>query len=151
MAKKGKREIEKTLRMEVGYDLEDQDFQTFVETVNKVIETYGLMGWEITFVQGDNLSGKNAETLVDVEGRNATFCLAQTWTEEPTLKELKRAAFHEVTEALLLGRLRFLATNRYIQEREVDEEMHNLTRTLENILFHSEWDDQQEEEEDGQD
>ena len=45
-------------------------------------------------------------------------------------------AFHEVTE-LLLARIRYLATERYIQPDEVDDAIHECIRTLENSVWKS--------------
>jgi hypothetical protein len=126
--------------MSSGFDLTDEDFNVFVKKIHEMIEIYGLVGWEITFIDRDaSLVDRQAETLVDVVGRVATFCLAAVWREEPTVPELKKCAFHEVTEALFFGRLRYLAKSRYVREDEIDEEMHHVVRTMENLLFDADY------------
>jgi len=62
--------------------------------------------------------------------------LSKDWTDALPLnnKEIRRCAFHEVCE-LLLGNLRDIAGSRFILEREIDEQVHIIIRTLENVIF----------------
>lgn len=133
-------ERDQNITLSRGFELTNDDFDVFVKKVHEMIDIYGLVGWEITFINQDPLDGqKQAETLVDVVGRVATFCLGAVWREEPTVPELKKCAFHEVTEALFFGRLRYLAKSRYVREDEIDEEMHHVVRTMENLLFDADY------------
>jgi len=69
-------------------------------------------------------------------GRLATINLSQTQTKSMSTKhEIKKSAFHEVTEGLLLTRMLKLAEYRFTTQDEINEEAHNITRILENVVF----------------
>jgi hypothetical protein len=75
-----------------------------------------------------------AEVSYRTVGRVATINLAPRWNIEPTEQQLKKTAFHEICE-LFLARINILARDRYCNEENIDEEIHNIVRTLENVIF----------------
>ena len=67
-----------------------------------------------------------------------SVCLSKTWDNvEPTDFEIRKSAFHEACEVLLYP-LRYLAEARFLTDSEIDPEVHNVIRTLENVLFKKE-------------
>lgn len=63
-----------------------------------------------------------------------TIGLSRTLNFNFKSKHIKHAAFHEIMEAFLY-KIRNLADSRYLQPEEVDEEIHNIIRTLESVLL----------------
>lgn len=111
-----------------------KDFELFKKECRKWIKVFGLKDWEINFEHVPVQSGIG-EHIFDSNNRWAYIKLATDWgNTEISSCEVKRTAFHETVE-LWLGRIRILAKIRYVREDEIDEEIHALVRTLENVIF----------------
>lgn len=111
----------------------NKHFQIFKKECKKWIDKFGLINWEVYYLhkKSKNLAFMTANLV----GRVADIGLAKTWkNSEVSNFEIKKCAFHEVNE-LLLYRLRNLAEYRYTTYNEIDEEVHAIIRTLENVLF----------------
>ena len=114
-----------------------KDFKTFCTEVDRWINLYGLRGWEITVTHEELDEGWAAKCVFWMQDRAAEVTLAKTWDSdkfEINDSEIRKAAFHEMTE-LLMSRLQIIAESRYILQREIEEEVHNVIKVLENVLF----------------
>lgn len=113
-----------------------KDFELFRAEVQKWLGLFGLHGWDVDI--------EHEEVLVDclatcsrseLKERTATIALSPNWSDyKVTDEQVKRSAFHEVME-LLFTRIDLLARDRFVQEREIREEIHNLIRIMENLIF----------------
>lgn len=112
-----------------------KDFELFKSTCKKWVERFGLKGWEICYQHVKLRDDRTAECSYDMIGRTASLALS-TEIDDDTYghRSVCRDAFHEVGE-LLLVRIRVLARRRYATEDDIDEEVHGIIRTLENVLF----------------
>lgn len=110
-------------------------FELYKKSVAFWLDYYGLKGWEIAYVHKD-WEGNMAYVEYDITGRCATFGLAVNRDKKffscPYSIELD--AFHEVGE-LLLSQLTHLCYSRFIIREQIDIEIHNVIRTLENVIF----------------
>lgn len=116
-----------------------RQFELFRDEFLKWKDRFGLQGWEVFFEQSD--AGETmacirvGNTLLD---RNASVVLNHKWQDyPPTDYACRKSGFHEACE-LLLFRIAFLASARYICQEDVKEEIHHLVRVLENVLFKEE-------------
>ena len=115
------------------------DFQLFQSHVYKWINYFGLKSWHIQFKHED-IGTANAQVAFREISGVAEFTLNKTWyeqTEEKKIKTIKRSAFHEVIH-LLLGKIDALALSRSISEKELDKEIHEVVRILENTIYKQE-------------
>ncbi len=112
-----------------------EQFQLFKDEALKWIDRFGLKGWDVTFTNKSCRESDRANIAYRVLQRMATINLEPDWGEhEATDHLVAKAAFHEVGE-LFIGRLAILAQSRTTREDEIDEEVHNIIRTLENVLW----------------
>jgi hypothetical protein len=114
-----------------------RQFELFQEYVEKWIDYFGLKGWHIEF---GHVTNKDARASIAwrLTGRIAFVQLSKEWENRDTFisdSEIERSAFHEVCE-LFLGRLEMMASGKTQNNRDcVEEEVHAIIRTLENVLF----------------
>jgi hypothetical protein len=118
-----------------------KDFKLFKETAQYWIKRFGLTGWEVYFEHSNDpefpgLAWCKVSLSADgLANRTVVLGLEKKWdTNETTVSEIKRSAFHEVCE-LLFSRFEALAVDRFVQRREIREEVHNLIRIMEHVLF----------------
>jgi len=112
------------------------DIKKFKGYVGYWIEYFGIYGWEVNVNlqdKEDNDEHNMAVTYFDILNRRADIELGYEWNQEITDKELNKTAFHEVLE-VLFSRIRTIAASRFITDSEIDEELHNLIRTLEKVI-----------------
>ena len=122
----------------MGYEYKTSktQFKLFQDECWKWINIFGLKGYEYTFEHDDSDTSARAHFGVNVVGRVAVITLTKTWgLERPTDLEVKKSAFHEICEVLLV-RLNDIASQRGFCEEDLEEEIHNVIRILENTLFH---------------
>ena len=113
-------------------------FELFKKECEFWIDHFGLKGWHVEYIHQNHDDGR-ACCGWKISGRIANITLStewEDWRKEPiTENDIKRSAFHEVCE-LLLSRLSMMAKNRIANHDDVvDEEVHNIIRTLENTIF----------------
>lgn len=112
----------------------NSDFETYRKEIQRLIDIFGLKGWHL-FFRHESLNDSFAEIRYNMSARNAVFVLNTEFdTIDYSEDQIKRSAFHEVCE-LLLARISNLAKFRYTTEEEIDEEIHNIIRILENTVF----------------
>ncbi len=111
-----------------------KDYELFKKECRKWRDILGLMNWEICWVHDKIDETSRAEIVADPTSRIAVITLNTEWsTDIVTDNLIKRTAFHEIME-LLLAQLGLFG-NYYISEGLVEEEIHKIIRTLENVLF----------------
>ena len=114
-------------------------FEIFKKECLRWVDIFGLQDWEWTFNFDDCSAGSRAEYNTYKTSRMVVVYLndnCHDWnkpTEALKIHELKKTAFHEVTE-IMLNNLRELAM-RDSSYDVVDEATHKVVRTLENVLF----------------
>ena len=117
------------------YKTTKRHFKVFCDEARKFMDMFGLAGWEVYFEHKKYLSNAVAVCVSNQQGRTCTMSLSTEWVElKPTDAEVRKAAFHEVCE-LLLSRLTGFAKDRFVRESQIDEESHNIIRTLERVLW----------------
>lgn len=108
-------------------------FDLFKRECDKWIKYYGLNNWHVKYEEMDDDINSGLCSF-DLQNRMAVISLNTNKAEENVNPSL--IAFHEVTE-LFFARIRYLATERYIQPDEIDDALHECIRTLENCLWKS--------------
>lgn len=107
-------------------------FVDFKDECLRQIERLGLKDWDIT-VEHKDLDGEDADdqavTQFSNAGRVAVITLNKRWTP----KDSRRVAKHEVGH-VLLGRVQILAATRWVNEKELDDEVEALCTILEKVL-----------------
>ncbi len=126
------------------FELTDNDFEIFKEEFLFWVESYGLKGWELHFVFDDDENAEcRAQIARDHDGRIAVVMLTQKWVgTEPTDRNLRKCAFHECAE-LLLSKLNDLCRRRSVTDSQIEEEVHNVIRIMENRHFQPEYDERE--------
>ena len=112
-----------------------EQFEIFKVEFTKWQKFFGLLGWEVSFDHRD-IEHRGTITF-DIASRCATVTLGKKWDNydiEIDKVDICKTAFHEACE-LLLGRLRVLALARFLHQEEIDEEVHVIVRTLENVFW----------------
>jgi len=121
-----------------AYQLTNRHFDIFVDECKYWIKFFGLIGWEINYVFVADDSSRAWVGAEDLEDRLVLIGLAKAWDIRPDAKNLRRSAFHEVCE-LLVMRYFLLAQERSTNYKDIMEENHNVIRTLENSVFQSDF------------
>ena len=113
-----------------------EDFEVFKKECDKWISFFGLCGWRIFYEFIDAGEDCYAQIRYNLLDRVATITLNLFIYDETerTEVDVKRSAFHEVCE-LLLARISLFGKERFVNENEIDEEIHNLIRIFENTIF----------------
>jgi hypothetical protein len=112
-------------------------FRIFKREAELWIDRLGLKDWDVTFVHGDNPTGKPCYAWFsgEVEGRFCQIGLTPDWTPTKiTVGHLKKSAFHEVFEVVLC-QLSWIAECRFAREEEIPEAIHVVIRRLENLFY----------------
>ena len=116
-------------------------FLIFKEEFLKWVDYWGLRGWELTFRHKPTEDSRAEICLNNLDDRQVTVVLSKSWGENDDLcdYEVRRVAFHECAELRYI-RLDIMARNRNmaVLDREVTEEVHNLIRQDENLIFDKE-------------
>lgn len=114
-------------------------FETFSAEACKWVDYFGLYNWEVN-LHTEPFSDDNylAYTMCNVDNKRADIYLALDWGEaEMTEHALKTTAFHEVCEVLLAS-IRHIAAERYINDGQIDGEIHSIIRILTAKIFEGE-------------
>ncbi len=109
------------------------DFELFCKECYEWVKYFNLEEYEVVF-KHSKIDGAYADTWTDAQSHQAVIRLNIAWPEAPTELTIRQTAFHEVIE-LLLGRIRCIAENRYIQQREIDDAVHGIIMRLQNTVF----------------
>lgn len=112
-------------------------FKIFKAECEKWINIAGLVNWCVRYYhQDDGDDGTLAWTSFQYGARSVNIYLNRTWNKSIEISEyeLKQSAFHEVCEVLLYP-LRYLSEARFLAHGDIDTEIHNVIRVLENVLW----------------
>ena len=125
---------------EETYELTEDHFEMFKEEFTYWIREYGLIGWEFHFVFDEKTSeDARAQIFRDHDARITVVMLATKWQGSmPTEYNIRKCGFHEATE-LLLSKINDLVRSRSVTDRQIEEEVHNLIRILENTQWESDY------------
>ena len=114
-------------------------FKIFKIECEKWIARFGLTDWFVDFYHEDwseSCGEGDAWCRWVKEGRAASLCL-NTSLENIDGKSapafLRRLAVHEVAH-ILFARIQDLAKSRFVEVREIEEEIHVIIRRLENVF-----------------
>lgn len=107
----------------------------FQDNVLKFMAYFSLMEWEpvVAIVDNDDIRG---QCRTDPPARIAYFDLGKSWItqQDPPEIEIRRTAFHEVLELLLIE-LRSYA-DESTNDEIVDGAIHRVIRIFENTIFY---------------
>lgn len=111
-----------------------EDFEIFKAECRRWVEIYGLKGWQLYFLHEER-DGKIGGCDASLNGKNANIILGKKCIQKfYSTEEIKRTAFHEVTE-LLMCPVDANARYRWAAECDIEEAIHSVIRTLENVLY----------------
>jgi hypothetical protein len=122
------------------YDLTEDHYEMFQDEFQYWVNMYGLKGWELHF-SFDKETGEDARAQIfrDHDARITIVMLATKWQGcEPTEYNIRKCAFHEASE-LLLSKINDLTRSRCVTDKQIEEEIHNLIRVLENTHWTSDY------------
>lgn len=114
------------------YKTTKKDFKLFKDECRKWIESYGIKDWEFFFEHKD-ITGARANVVYDNEGRVAVISFNVDFNAEFDDEEIRRVAFHEITE-LLLGDIGVMLKYHFSYS-VVTTELHRVIRRLENLVL----------------
>ena len=117
------------------YKTTKKDFEKFKKAALKFAQKFGLTDWEIhVFHEEWGNEDSRAYNRCNYTGRVASISLAPEWNTRPVSGEIERTAFHEIFE-VLLAPLTTCAFGRFVTEDEIDEAIHYIVRTMENVML----------------
>jgi len=115
-------------------ELNAADFELFKNKCQSWIEFFGLHGWRV-FYNFEEIKDCFGDCTCFLSGRVCTIRLnSKIHKDDFAELDLRRTAFHEVLE-ILFSRIRSINNARYVSDDEMEEEIHNIIRILENKLF----------------
>ena len=112
-------------------------FEVFQREVRRCINLFGLLTWRVHIEHGPcENSPCRAECYYDVSNRSSTITLNTEWDEDDKINnvEIKVSARHEVIH-LIICRLAALGMDRYVSQRDFQEEQEALVRLLHRLIF----------------
>ena len=110
-------------------------FAQFKRSVNKWLAIFGLVSWEVVCLHKELQEPRLAECGVDPSSNLADVTLGTDWGDLPrTAKCMDQTACHEVLH-ILLAKLTTIAGERWVTERELENEEHAVIRALLQFLF----------------
>ena len=119
-------------------ELQQRDFEVFVEESKYWLDFFGIKDWSINFRFKELHEGFRAECKVNWSGRICYLCLSTTHKEKPSDLEIRKSAFHEVLELLLID-LEYTLLDEKIPTEErkylAEVQRHSLIRRFENTVF----------------
>jgi hypothetical protein len=108
-------------------------FNHFKTCFLKYQKLFGLIHYNVYF-NHKPIKNSYANIIVDEDHKVATVTFASVWPDRLVINdEINKCALHEVCH-LMISRLRWMATCRYLGEAEILEEDEALTVRLESIL-----------------
>ena len=113
-------------------DSKKKAFLEFKDECEKQIQRLGLRNWDIDIehrmFEAENASDAAYTEIVET-GKLANICLNKMYTP----KDARRVAKHEVAH-ILLAKIQAIATNRFVNEAEIENELESLCTVLEKVL-----------------
>jgi len=116
-----------------------KDFSVFKRECKKWIKKLHLVGWDVRYINDDEENNTGACFWNGYESRNVTINFNKTQEEWIFNRDyIKEVAFHEVVESMLIGKLRWLARERYVTEVEINEACHEIIHILKLVIYNKE-------------
>lgn len=115
----------------------EEDFMFYISEFKRYQTTFNLLDWEVNY-QWEAMNDCRACIQINVEGKMATTCFNKEYDVVYDEAEVSKCAFHECME-LFLGTLTCKGSQRFIREDEIEEATHTVIRTLENVLWEPQW------------
>ncbi len=110
-------------------------FAIFKSECEKWIDIFGLKGWEISFFHEELKGFRDAATEYHITDRYANIYLFPKLEITKIADDTVRLwAFHEVCE-IFMGPMNANAKERFVSRAELNEALHAIIRTLENVLY----------------
>lgn len=114
------------------YKTNTKHYQQFKKYCMQYRKELGLTAYRFYFKH--QRIGAFANCTPNHSGYVATIKLGIDWDDTPiTTSEIKATAFHEVLH-VLIGRIRYLGSERYITEEQIFQEEERVVSTLENFF-----------------
>ena len=112
----------------------DEDFEVFKEECNKWIKRFGLFGWKVYYHHEEIDENAYAVCFANTMGRVSDIKLNKKCDTKDL--NIRKTAFHEVCE-LLLAKVEVLIKDRAYCYEDTREEIHNLIRIFERVIYDS--------------
>jgi hypothetical protein len=139
-AQKAYRETKMIIETHVSGDripTTEEDFYFYISEFKRYQEMWNLMDWEVNY-QWEEMNDCRACIQINIEGKLATTCFNKFYDVMYDAGEVSKCAFHECME-LFLGTLTCKAAMRFIRVDEIEEATHTCIRTMENLIWECEW------------
>ena len=129
------------------FELNKKHERAFWKAVTEFVAKLRVVDWTIRTDVKD-MDPVDDRTLADCQPDPdfavATITLYRNWEKDPTPEHIKETAFHEVLH-VVMSRLMELARERYVTEKQLDDEEHEVIRRIVSYVFKkgttSEWTD----------
>lgn len=108
-------------------------FKIFKAECEKWIKVWGLLDYSIEY-EHEDCEGDLARCATHYRGKCALISLGAEWADPISTHSLKKVAFHEVAELLLMELNHFMGS-RFITEEGIENATHTMVRRLENVVF----------------
>jgi len=114
----------------------ERHFKMFETEAEKWLDVFGLKSWEVVYRHATLDSLASCEC--NYESHSVILTLGRDWSDTDfplNDEEVRKCAFHEVMEIFIMG-VRDAASERFnVSLETVDERVHAVIRTLENVVF----------------
>ena len=112
----------------------NKDFKLFMDSCDRWVDYFGLLDWEVDYFH-EELPGPLAITSAQYKTKAASITMNTEWEDQyKTDAQIKRCAFHEVCE-LLLMEFNILARSRYLDEEDIAHAIHTIIQRLTNTVY----------------
>ena len=119
--------------------LNDEHYKIFENECLKWVKFFHLYDWKLIYHMETLGDLALAEIRFDTEHKSAIIVLNQEWEDfEFSIEQLKRSAFHEVSELLLTDVRAMLDLRCRNKDELINTEVHRVIRRLENSIFEKE-------------
>ena len=110
-----------------------KQFNLFVEECKKWIKFFSLAEYRIEFFISDEANGTRGQTEGYGHLMAADIIFPTELHKETDIRKIRKAAFHEVCEVMLLKLRKF--GDDYYNFEIINKEVHTVIRRLENSIF----------------
>lgn len=106
-----------------------KDYEQFKEACQYWIDYFGFHDWAVCY-EWRKCEDAQANFWIDHQGKIVTIRLHKGYVTNP----IENIAKHEIIESLLLDKIERMAMERRYTAEDIAEEIHRITRILENRL-----------------
>lgn len=116
------------------YKIKAEHYKLFVKECKIWIDRFGLKEYGTEFRKVLCNDGSLAFVEFNEDYTLVRISLNTIWPSKPTTKEIKKTALHEMVHVLTMG-LQRLATERFITENSIYDEIEKIARRMENAIY----------------